>query len=152
MYYQTCCADVTLDQWHQLMKGARKVSYSRLVQRIKKELPDIYQTLALNLYNPYWEQCKQTKTHYILVSSSIEYFIHKWNNRTCSSVGQSSRLIIWRSQVQALAGPPKQIKAPRRENPIIEMKIDAANVKVMLKLKKTLENPWSIQKKAVPLQ
>ena len=28
---------------------------------------------------------------------------------TCSSVGQSNRLIIWRSQVQTLAGPQKMI-------------------------------------------
>ena len=28
---------------------------------------------------------------------------------TCSSVGQSNRLIIWRSQVQALAGPQQMI-------------------------------------------
>ena len=77
MYYQTCCSQTTIDEWQQLMKGARKASYKRLVQRVKRELPDLYKALALNFYNPYWEQCKQTKPHYILVSSAIEYFIHK---------------------------------------------------------------------------
>ena len=71
------CVQTTIDEWQQLMKGARKASYKRLVQRIKHELPDLYDALALNFYNPYWEQCQQTKTHYILVSSAIEYFIHK---------------------------------------------------------------------------
>ena len=59
------------------MRGARKCSYKRLVARIKKELPELYNALCLNLYNPYEESCQQTKTHYILVHSSIEYFIHK---------------------------------------------------------------------------
>ena len=77
MYFQTCCSQTTIDEWQQLMKGARKASYKRLVQRVKHELPDLYKALALDFYNPYWEQCKQTKTHYILVSSAIEYFIHK---------------------------------------------------------------------------
>ena len=77
MYYETCCTLTTLDEWRRLMKGARKASYKRLVQRIKRELPDLYDALSLNCYNPYWEQCRQTKTHYILVSSAIEYFIRK---------------------------------------------------------------------------
>ena len=41
-----------------------------------------------------------------LHNSSSLYKITIW---TCSSVGQSNRLIIWRSQVQALAGPQKMI-------------------------------------------
>jgi hypothetical protein len=77
MYLECTCENISIDQWNELMKGARKASYKRLVQRVKRELPDLYKALALNFYNPYWEQCKQTKTHYILVSSAIEYFIHK---------------------------------------------------------------------------
>ena len=77
MYYETCCVWTTIEEWQQLMKGARKASYKRLVQRIKHELPCLYKDLNLNLHNPFWMQCKQTKTHYILVSSAIEYFIHK---------------------------------------------------------------------------
>ena len=41
-----------------------------------------------------------------LHNSSSLYKITIW---TCSSVGQSNRLIIWRSQVQALAGPQQMI-------------------------------------------
>ena len=61
----------------ELTKEARPVSYTRLVEGIKKELPSLYDGLLLNLRNPYAEQCRQTPTHYILVHSAIEYFIRK---------------------------------------------------------------------------
>ena len=77
MYYETNCGSVNIDEWNELMKGARKCSYKRLVARIKRELPDLYESLTLNYYNPWECYCKQTKTHYILVHSAIDYFIHK---------------------------------------------------------------------------
>ena len=77
MYLETTCADVTLNQWEQLMANNKPFNYDKLVKKIKKELPDLYNDLCLNLYNPWWEQCAQTKTHYILVHSAIEYFIRK---------------------------------------------------------------------------
>ena len=55
----------------------RNCSYRLLVQRIRKELPDLYESLALQYPNPYAGQCRQTLTHYILVHSAIEYFIRK---------------------------------------------------------------------------
>ena len=77
MYYETNCTCVSIDEWNQLMKGARKCSYKRLVSKIKRELPELYFDLCLNIYNPFEGQCKQTKYHYILVHSAIEYFIRK---------------------------------------------------------------------------
>ena len=77
MYYETNCASISIDEWYSLMKGARKCSYQRLVSKIKKELPDLYRDLCLEFYNPFEKQCKQTKTHYILVHSAIEHFIRK---------------------------------------------------------------------------
>lgn len=77
MYYDTNCTCITIDEWYGLMKGAWKCSYKRLVRRIRKELPSLYQSLALQYYNPFAEQCRQTKTHFILVHSGIEYFIRK---------------------------------------------------------------------------
>ncbi len=77
MYYETNCTCVSINEWNQLMKGARKCSYNRMVSKIKRELPDLYRELSLNYYNPFESQCKQTRTHYILVHSAIEYFIHK---------------------------------------------------------------------------
>ena len=77
MYFETDCMQTPIEEWERLMKGARKCSYKRLVSLIKKNLPDMYEELALAFYNPYCEQCAQTKTHYILVSSATEFFIHK---------------------------------------------------------------------------
>lgn len=77
MYLEDTSITVTEERWCELMKGAKRASYKRLVARIKREMPELYNGLALDYYNPYDSQCKQTKTHYILVSSMIEYFIHK---------------------------------------------------------------------------
>jgi len=77
MRYECCCEDVTFDKWKQLMKGARKCSYKRLVKKIKENIPELYNQLILDIPNPYAESCRQTKNHYILVHSMIEYFILK---------------------------------------------------------------------------
>lgn len=77
MRYECCCEDISFDKWKQLMKGARKCSYKRLVKKIKENIPELYNRLVLDIPNPYAESCRQTKTHYILVHSMIEYFILK---------------------------------------------------------------------------
>lgn len=77
MVYETNCTEITQNKWSELMKYGRKCSYRLLVARIKRELPELYYALALQFYNPYAEQCRQTPTHYILVHSAIEYFIRK---------------------------------------------------------------------------
>ena len=73
----TCC-EVTLDKWNDLMKGAKPINYDWLKNKIRKHLPDLYEDLYLDCYNPYGLQSKVTKTHYILVHSAIEYFIKKF--------------------------------------------------------------------------
>ena len=77
MYLEYTCETISLFKWERLMQGARKASYKKLVRLIKKEIPSLYESLCLNLYNPWENDCKQTKTHYILVHSAIEYFIRK---------------------------------------------------------------------------
>lgn len=77
MYLETDCTSIDIERWNELMKGARNASYPRLVRRIKKELPKLYATLSLDVYNPWCGRCQQTRTHYILVHSAIEYFIRK---------------------------------------------------------------------------
>ena len=77
MYYETNCTEVSIQKWNSLMKGARKCSYKNLCKKIKKEIPELFRSLNLEFPNPYDEQCRQTKTHYILVHSAIEYFIRK---------------------------------------------------------------------------
>lgn len=77
MIYECCCEDITFDKWKVLMHGARKCSYKRLISKIKREIPSLYEQLMLDVPNPYAEQCRQTDTHYIIVHSMIEYFIRK---------------------------------------------------------------------------
>ena len=58
-------------------ESSRPLNYDWLVRRIKKYMPDLYESLGLDFYNPYEEKTRVTRTHYVLVHSSIEYFIHK---------------------------------------------------------------------------
>lgn len=77
MVYECCCADISCEEWEQKMQGIKPVNYRWLVNKIKKHLPWLYNDLALNLYNPWSDNCGKTKEHYILVSSATEYFIRK---------------------------------------------------------------------------
>jgi hypothetical protein len=77
MYLEYTCASINICKWEQLMKGARKMSYKKLIKLIKENIPALFKDLALDLYNPWNDSTKQTDTHYILVHSAIEYFISK---------------------------------------------------------------------------
>jgi hypothetical protein len=77
MYLEYTCEQISADKWEELMKGGKPINYKWLVNKIKRELPYLYNELSLQYYNPWENDCKQTKTHYILVHSAIEYFIRK---------------------------------------------------------------------------
>ena len=77
MVYETNSTEISREERERLMKGSRPYSYKKLVSEIEKNLPELYSRLLLNFRNPYADQCRQTKTHYILVHSLIEYFIRK---------------------------------------------------------------------------
>lgn len=77
MYLECNCTNISKDVWENLMKGAKPINYKWLVNKIKIYLPQLYFDLRLDLYNPFCEQCVVTKTHYVLVSSAVEYFIRK---------------------------------------------------------------------------
>lgn len=77
MELECTCVGIGIDRWQQLMKGGKPLDYNWLVKKIKKHMPELYKELGLGYYNPYREHAKVTKTHYILVHSSIEYFIRK---------------------------------------------------------------------------
>ena len=68
----TCC-NINLAQWERWMAGATRADH-RLVDRlVRKHLPDLYEVLSLNLWNPY--HYLKTRRHLILVHSAIEYFL-----------------------------------------------------------------------------
>lgn len=77
MVYECCCSDITLAEWNRKMKGIKPVNYRWLINKIRKHVPQLYGMLALQFYNPYENRCGVTKDYYILVHSSIEYFIKK---------------------------------------------------------------------------
>ena len=77
MVYECCCADLSLDQWKERMKGIKPISYKWLVAKVKKHLPQLYESLMLDVYNPYQEKCGVNRDYYVLVHSAIEYFIKK---------------------------------------------------------------------------
>jgi len=79
MELECTCVGIGMSRWNRLMKGAKPLNYDWLVRRIRKHMPDLYEALGLDFYNPYCEQTRVTRTHYILVHSSIEYFIRKKN-------------------------------------------------------------------------
>ena len=75
MWLEATCSTVSYEQWKSLMKDAKPLNYEWLKKRVKKHLPSLYNELSLDLFNPFADQCKVTKSHYILVHSGIEYFI-----------------------------------------------------------------------------
>ena len=75
MYLECTCTNITPEKWDKLMTDAKVTNKAKLNSLVKKEMPELYTALALDLYNPY--KYYQTKTHYILVHSAIEYFINK---------------------------------------------------------------------------
>ena len=77
MYLECTCIGIGIERWNRLMKGNKPLNYEWLRRKVKKHLPDLYDSLGLDYYNPYENQTRVTKTHYILVHSSIEYFISK---------------------------------------------------------------------------
>ena len=77
LYLECTCGDISADKNEELHKGARKVSYKNMCKLIKKFIPELYEYLCLDYFNPWHNDCVQTKEHYILVHSQIDYFIKK---------------------------------------------------------------------------
>lgn len=67
------CTSISQGKWNSLMKGAKRADKRKINALVKENLPDLYNDLALEFYNPY--NYFRTRTHLILVHSSIEYFI-----------------------------------------------------------------------------
>lgn len=63
MTYETNCTLLTMQEWLFLMRRSRRCSYRLLINRIKKELPHVYDSLALQFPNPYADRCRQADGH-----------------------------------------------------------------------------------------
>ena len=75
--YHCNCTEIASQRWEKLMDGAKKASGVKIRKMIKEQIPELYHGLALQFYNPYEVNSKKTKTHYIYVHSSIEYFLKR---------------------------------------------------------------------------
>lgn len=71
------CQDISLDRYKQMMSGAVPMDYAELKTIVKRECPNLYETLCLDYPNPYASEAKETPSHWILCHSMIEYFIRK---------------------------------------------------------------------------
>lgn len=70
---QCSCVGISRYEWDALMQGAKRADKRQINRLVKEHLPELYNDLALNFYNPY--NYYKTQTHLILVHSHIEYFI-----------------------------------------------------------------------------
>ena len=75
---EATCLSVSEREWNKLMKGAKKASGLKIRAMIKRQLPDLYESLALSFRNPYEHQSQRTDTHLIYVHSGIEYFLRMY--------------------------------------------------------------------------
>ena len=75
------CTEIRVSKWDRLMEGATRADVYKVNRFVKEFLPDLFNSLGFNdkplkdllWYNPY--SYYKTKTHLILVHSSIEYFL-----------------------------------------------------------------------------
>lgn len=67
------CVGITKQKHHQLYAGATRADKKQINRLVKKLLPDLYEGLELQFYNP----CNyyKTRTHIIIVHSQIDHFI-----------------------------------------------------------------------------
>ena len=78
---ETTCVGITERKWDSLMENHTRADKYQINKLVKQYLPDLFISLGLNeqslknlsWYNPY--DYYKTKTHFILVHSSIEYFL-----------------------------------------------------------------------------
>lgn len=73
LWLEATCSGIDLAQWNRWMSGATRADHRRIDGLVRKHLPDLYESLSLNLRNPY--HYFKTRTHLILVHSAIEYFL-----------------------------------------------------------------------------
>lgn len=77
MVYECCCADITEEQWHEKMRGKRRISYKWMERKIRRECPEMVGMLTLDFYNPWHELTYSTRDYYVVTHSATEYFFRK---------------------------------------------------------------------------
>ena len=73
LWLEATCTGINLAQWNRWMDGATRADHRRIDSLVRKHLPELYEALSLNLWNPY--HYLKTRRHLILVHSAMEYFL-----------------------------------------------------------------------------
>ena len=73
LFLEATCTNIDLAQWNRWMDGATRGDKRRIDSLVRRHLPDLYEALSLNLWNPY--HYFKTRRHLILAHSAIEYFL-----------------------------------------------------------------------------
>ena len=73
LWLEATCSGINLAQWERWMAGATRADKRQIDSLVRRHLPDLYESLSLNLRNPY--NYFKTRRHLILVHSAIEYFL-----------------------------------------------------------------------------
>lgn len=69
------CVGISSSQWDEYMKGTTKANGRMIRNHIKKHLPELAESLALNFYNPFEYQARKKGGLFVYVHSMIEYFL-----------------------------------------------------------------------------
>lgn len=69
------CVGISIDEWDKYMEGTTKANGALIRKHIKEHLPELYESLGLNFYNPYECKCVKKKGLFVYVHSMIEYFL-----------------------------------------------------------------------------
>lgn len=69
------CAGISYSRWTKYMEGTTKANGKTIRNLIKNHLPELYDELGLNFYNPYESNSVKKPGLLVYVHSSIEYFI-----------------------------------------------------------------------------
>ena len=73
LWLDATCSGINLAQWERWMAGATRADKRTVNRLVRRHLPELYQSLSLNLPNPYAHH--KTRRHLILVHSGIEHFL-----------------------------------------------------------------------------
>ena len=69
------CVGISFPQWDKLMTNTKKANGAQIRKLIKEHLPELYDDLALEFYNPYENRSVKKEGLLVYVHSGIEYFL-----------------------------------------------------------------------------
>jgi hypothetical protein len=73
LYLEATCGTISDFECEKRFEKATVANKKIVDKLVKKHLPELYEALALNLWNPY--KYYKTEKHLILVHSSIDHFL-----------------------------------------------------------------------------